>query len=114
MWLATFDAGNPYVRFNERGEETWLGVGLRHRRCAKAVGKQLLPHATAGALLLDSTIIYKIEVCSHCIRHNSVEVGSLLLQTESLLNSLLFADHVLNSYRNPCMVVCVQVEPRPR
>ena len=56
------DAGNPHVRFNERGEETWLGVGLRHRRCAKAVGKQLLPHATAGALLLDSTMTYMISV----------------------------------------------------
>ena len=30
------DAGNPHVRFDGRGEETWLGERLRHRRAASA------------------------------------------------------------------------------
>ena len=30
------DAGNPHVRFDGRGEETWLGERLRHRQVAGA------------------------------------------------------------------------------
>ena len=30
------DAGNPHVRFDGRGEETWLSERLRHRRVAGA------------------------------------------------------------------------------
>ncbi len=48
-------AGNPHAQFDERGEETGLRERLRHRQSAKAVGKRLLPHAKASALLLDST-----------------------------------------------------------
>ena len=32
------DAGNPHVRFDERGWETEPCPGLRHRRYAKAAG----------------------------------------------------------------------------
>ena len=52
------DAGDPHVRFDERGEETRLRCGMRHRRRAKAVGKQLLPTPKAGAPLLDSTVLF--------------------------------------------------------
>ena len=48
-------AGNPHAQFDERGEETGLRERLRHRQSAKAVGKRLLPHAKASALLLDPT-----------------------------------------------------------
>lgn len=56
MGLAIYDTGNPQVRFNERREETWLGVRLRCRRCAKAVGQRQLPLTTAGTLLPDSIV----------------------------------------------------------
>jgi len=35
MWLATFDAGNRHIRFDERGEETRLCERLRHRQPRK-------------------------------------------------------------------------------
>ena len=48
-------AGKRHAGFGERGEETRLGVRLRHRRIAKAAGQPLLPHAKEGAPLPDST-----------------------------------------------------------
>ena len=48
-------AGNWHAGFDERGEETWLRWGLRHRLCAKAAGNSYSPHLRQGAPLLDST-----------------------------------------------------------
>ena len=54
------DAGNPHVRFDERGEETWLsGRSVRHLQMAKAVGIPQNSYcflAKVNAPLLDSTI----------------------------------------------------------
>ena len=47
--------GKPHARFDERGEETWLRWGLRHRLRAKAAGNSYSPHLRPGAPLLDST-----------------------------------------------------------
>ncbi len=49
------DAGNPHVRFDERGRETGSCDGLRHRLPAKAAGQRLLPIAPATAPVPDST-----------------------------------------------------------
>ena len=49
-------AGKPHARFDERGEETWLWWGLRHRLRAKAAGNSYSPHLRQGAPLLDSTL----------------------------------------------------------
>ena len=48
-------AGKPHARFDERGRETELGHGLRHRRMAKAAGNGYSPSPTATAPVLDST-----------------------------------------------------------
>ena len=49
------DAGNPHVRFDERGRETGSCDGLRHRLPAKTAGQRLLPIAPATAPVPDST-----------------------------------------------------------
>ena len=49
------DAVAPHVRFDERGEETELWCGVRHRQLAKAVGNSYSPSPIATAPLLDST-----------------------------------------------------------
>ena len=49
-------AGNRHAGFDERGEETWLWWGLRHRLHAKAAGNSYSPHLRPGAPLLDSTL----------------------------------------------------------
>ena len=41
-------AGKPHARFDERGEETWLRWGLRHRLRAKAAGNSYSPHLRPG------------------------------------------------------------------
>ncbi len=37
------DAGNPHVRFDERGGKTELRRGLRHQQLAKAAGNSYSP-----------------------------------------------------------------------
>ena len=51
-------AGDPHARFDERGWETELWRGLRHRLIAKAAGNgySLSLSPTATAPILDSTI----------------------------------------------------------
>ena len=49
------DAGNPHVRFDERGRETESCLALRHRRSGESRRQQLPLQATATAPVLDST-----------------------------------------------------------
>jgi len=50
------DAVVPHVRFDERGWETELRDGLRHRHLAKAVGHSYCPSTKATAPIFDSTV----------------------------------------------------------
>ena len=48
-------AGKPHARFDERGWETELWNGLRHRHMAKAAGHGYSPLPKATAPIFDST-----------------------------------------------------------
>ena len=49
------DAGNPQVRFDERGTETESWKGLGHRHMAKAAGNSEKPSPNTTAPFFDST-----------------------------------------------------------
>jgi len=70
------DAGNPHVRFDERGRETGLHDGLRHRLLLTAAGQQLLPIAAATAPVLDSTDFSTSATTANWLKHRVLRLGS--------------------------------------
>ena len=73
-------AGKPHARFDERGEETWLRWGLRHRLRAKAAGNSYSPHLRPGAPLLDSTCAVE----RRCVPAGANPARQLSLQPEAV------------------------------
>ena len=91
------DAGNPHVRFDERGAETGPWIGLRHRHYGESCRTTVIPdpysHRAGSSTLLNGTVVrewVEKDICLHEARGGAAHAREdLALRFEPLVAELL-------------------------